>query len=79
MGVLASSISQELVDQPISLPLRYVCLFSARHILLSQDGQTLNVPVEVFMQEQLIFIGRMTEGVEVVALLGIVYVLNIHE
>ncbi len=84
-GDLATSISQERVDQHIPPPLRYACLYWARHIKVSHNARTLRIPVSGFMQEHFLhwlevlsLIGRMTEGVELVALLGTVYVCQLH-
>jgi hypothetical protein len=80
-GVLTRDIKQELAEKYIPPPLRYACLSWVQHILLSKNAQTLQNPVMSFMREHFLHwlevlgvIGRTTAAVEIVMLLGNLYV-----
>jgi hypothetical protein len=80
-AVLTKTISQEIIDENVPPPLRYACLYWVQHIWHSRDAQTLQNPVNSFIREHFLhwlevlgLIGRMTEAVEMVALLGDCYV-----
>ncbi len=80
-GALTKTISQAVINDGIPLPLRYACLYWVQHIPSGQNAQMLRGSVNSYMRihflhwlEVLGLIGRMTEAVEMVLLLGSLYV-----
>ncbi len=80
-GVLTQDIEQELIEKHILPPLRYACLSWVQHILLSKNAQTVQNLVKSFMRDHFLHwlevlgvIGRTTAAVEIVMLLGNLYV-----
>jgi hypothetical protein len=80
-GALTKTISQEVIDECVPPSLRYACLYWVQHIQSARNPEALRGFVSSFMAvyflhwlEVLRLIGRMTEAVEMVSLLGTLYV-----
>jgi hypothetical protein len=75
-GVLVKDVGVELIDAYVPPSLRYACLYWGQHVQQSQHSPMLLVSVHSFMHEHLLhwfevlaLIGKLTDGIETVALL----------
>jgi hypothetical protein len=80
-GVLMKDIPQDLRDTCVPLQLRYACLYWVRHVECSQNTQSLEKPINEFLKkhflhwlEALSLVGRLTDSVEMITVLGSLYV-----
>jgi hypothetical protein len=85
-GVLTKTISQDLMDEHVPQPLRYACLYWVQHIQQSQMAKSVRHLVHNFFElhflhwlEVVGVIGRMSEAVDLLTLLGTLYVCMLHE
>jgi hypothetical protein len=79
--VLTKDIGPRIIDEHVLPPLRYACLYWAQHVQLSRNAPILRHSVNNFMREHFLYwlevlglVGRMTKAVEMIALLGTLYV-----
>jgi hypothetical protein len=83
-GVLRNDVSKELVDAHISPSLRYACLHWVEHVKQSDNPQLFQNPVNSFFRERfphclevLALSDKLSEGLEMLALLSRLYVSSI--
>jgi hypothetical protein len=79
--VIVEDIDQALIGSCVSPSLRYACLYWAQHVEQSHNSQTLQYPINYFMHEHFLhwlevlsLVDKLSEGVDMVALLGDLFV-----
>jgi hypothetical protein len=80
-GVLLKEVSHELIDARVPPSLRYACLYWVRHVGQSAVAQRLHNLIDSFIRQHLLhwlevlaLIGKVSDGIEMIALLCTVIV-----